>query len=223
MNILMNRLFEWQKYKVIDIKEESKLYGADCGNTDYWLVKYIDTNLIINDEIQSHWLTECKNITNDPALDKNINLLIVFKCEDVSHELMDKINLIEEDSYFFRKRVLFYTASELLGLLSIIEKYDFLTVFNQLITDTDIFLEYKKGSNWHELLYRIIIKLPIIEVKNTETVNLDSLAEKIQKKLKSSQELLDMDSVISCIDGLTEEPEELLDYLISRLEEAGSD
>ncbi|OEC54246.1 MULTISPECIES: ABC-three component system middle component 1 [unclassified Aeromonas] len=196
---------------------------------NYWLV--IHGEPIITPEIQAGWLNECKNVTADPALEKNINLLIVWNT-DTSNVLASKrVHHIEEDSYFFKKHVLPYTTEELEALYQQITTHSFTTIFRELITSPHTFTEYKLHfleGGWQSLLYRLAIKLPFIAVNCPSNSDLASLERNIMEKINRADKSDILIATDLAIQSLSDRivspdvmPEELFAFIDKKLSEAG--
>lgn len=199
------------------------------GKTNYWLV--IHGEPIITPEIQAEWLSKCKNATANPALEKNINLLIVWNT-DSSKVLASKlVHHIEEDSYFFKKHVLPYTTEEFEALRQQIDTQGFATVFRESITTPNTFTEYKSNyleGGWQSLLYRLAIKLPFIAVNSSGNSDLASLERNIREKIQRTANPGILVATDSAIDSLANQiaspnvlPEDLLTFMDEKLFEAG--
>jgi len=202
---------------------------SSTGKTNYWLV--IHGEPIITPEIQAGWLRKCKNATADPALEKNINLLIVWNANSSKVLASKQVHHIEEDSYFFKKHVLPYTTEELEALRQQIETHVFSIVFRESITTPSTFAEYKSNyleGGWQSLLYRIAIKLPFIAVNSSGNSDLASLERNIREKIQRTANpdvLLATDSAIDFLANQISStdvlPEDLLTYMDAKLLEAG--
>ncbi|WP_288766093.1 ABC-three component system middle component 1 [uncultured Enterobacter sp.] len=202
---------------------------SSTGKTNYWLV--IHGEPIITPEIQAGWLSKCKSATADPALEKNINLLIVWNTNSSKVLASKQVNHIEEDSYFFKKHVLPYTTEELEALRQQIETHGFSIVFRESITTPSTFTEYKSNyleGGWQSLLYRIAIKLPFIAVNSSGNSNLASLERNIREKIQRTSNPDVLLATDSAIDFLANQitspdvlPEDLLTYMDAKLLEAG--
>ncbi|BBJ68718.1 ABC-three component system middle component 1 [Enterobacter sp. 18A13] len=202
---------------------------SSTGKTNYWLV--IHGEPIITPEVQAGWLSKCKSATADPALEKNINLLIVWNTNSSKVLASKQVNHIEEDSYFFKKHVLPYTTEELEALRQQIETHGFSIVFRESITTPSTFTEYKSNyleGGWQSLLYRIAIKLPFIAVNSSGNSDLASLERNIREKIQRTSNpdvLLTTDSAIDFLANQITSPdvlpEDLLTYMDAKLLEAG--
>lgn len=202
---------------------------SSIGKTNYWLVIYGEP--LITPEIQSGWLSKCKAATADPALEKNINLLIVWNTDSSEVLASKRVHHIEEDSYFFKKHVLPFTTEEFEALRQQIDTQGFAKVFRESITTPSTFTEYKslyREGGWQSLLYRLAIKLPFIAVNSSGNSDLASLERNIREKIQRTANpgvLVATDSVIDSLANQIEStdvlPEDLLTLMDKKLSEAG--
>lgn len=198
---------------------------------NYWLI--IHGEPILTPEVQAQWLNKCKEATADPALEKNINLLIVWNTDSASVLSSKQVHHAEEDCYFFKKHVLPYTSQELEALQQQIAIQGFSTVFRETITNPQTFTQYKSHyleGGWQSLLYRLVIKLPFIAVKSSGDADLASLERNICEKIRRTNNPKDLVATESAIDSLVKQissqdvlPEELLTLIDTRLSDAGNE
>ncbi|MGN7788233.1 ABC-three component system middle component 1 [Enterobacter sp. 22452] len=229
MHNLIEQLFESQGL-TRKFPTDLALYEYSMsGKKNYWLVVFGEP--IITPEIQAKWLNECKAMTSDPALEKNINLLIVWNTDSPNVLSSKRIHHAEEDSFFFKKHVLPYTTAELEALYQQIDIQRIAAVFQELITSPNTFVEYKSHylqGGWQSLLYRIAIKLPFIAVNSFDNSNLASLERSIAEKIQRTDNPSLVIAIDKGIDALADYivsqdvlPEELLVLLDDKLSEAG--
>ncbi|HDN1463869.1 TPA: hypothetical protein P1E93_004596 [Escherichia coli] len=202
---------------------------STLGKKNFWLVVFGEP--IITPEIQAGWLNECKKATSDPALEKNINLLIVWNTDSSSVLCSKRVHHAEEDSYFFKKHVLPYTTAELEALYQQVDTQGLAAVFRELITSPDTFTEYKSHylqGGWQSLLYRLVIKLPFIAVNSFGNSDLASLERSINEKIQRTDNPALLTTFDSVIDSLAAQivsqdvlPEDLLISMGDKLSEAG--
>lgn len=164
MKKLIKSLFESQMMELHSSSSLELYRTTEDNKTNYWLVTCGEPKL--NAELQSYWLQTCKEIIPDPALEKNINLLILWQVESFSEHTNNLVHLAEEDSFFFKKHVLPYTLNEKIELERQINSSGVESLFAQTLIDADTFSSYKslylKGS-WQSLLYRIAIKISTLK------------------------------------------------------------
>ncbi|HID9556742.1 ABC-three component system middle component 1 [Serratia ureilytica] len=202
---------------------------SNAGKTNYWLVVHDEP--LITPEIQSGWLSQCKAVTIDPALEKNINLLIIWNIDSNEVLASKRVHHIEEDSYFFKKHVLTFTTEEFEALRQQIDTQGFETIFRESITSPGTFTEYKshyRKGGWQSLLYRLSIKLPFIAVNSSGKSDLASLERNIRVKIQRTVNPNVLVALDSAIDSLANQitstnvlPEDLLTFMDKKLSEAG--
>lgn len=152
---------------------------------NYWVVITYDgykINNVLNDQIEI--FVKVKGLIQEPTFDKNVNLLILNKVETLGEVNFDNLLQIEDNPYHFKKSILYYTAEELANLNAKIGESDILPAIESLILKDQIFEKHKTdfdANSFESLLYRMVIKIPIIKIKITQTNNLKSL-EEINKK-----------------------------------------
>ena len=153
---------------------------------NYWVVSTYDgdkINNVLNDQIEI--FVKAKELIQEPTFDKNVNLLILNKVEKLGEVNFDNLLQIEENPYHFKKNILYYTAEELANLNAKIGESDTLPAIEALILKDQIFEKHKTdfdANSFESLLYRMVIKIPIIKIKIPQTNNLKSL-EEINKQL----------------------------------------
>ncbi|NRN30740.1 ABC-three component system middle component 1 [Photorhabdus heterorhabditis] len=229
MQNLIEQLFESEGL-TRNLSTDLTLYEYSCaGKTNYWLVVHGEP--LVTPEIQSGWLSKCKAATVDPALEKNINLLIVWNTDSNKVLASKLVHHIEEDSYFFKKHVLPFTTEEFEALRQQIDIHGFGTVFRESITTPGTFTEYKshyREGGWQSLLYRLAIKLPFIAVNSSGKSDLASLERNIRVKIQRTANPDVLVAIDSAIDSLANQitstdvlPEDLLTFMDKKLSEAG--
>jgi hypothetical protein len=145
----------------------------------FWLVvPERDINSII--DRQSELLDSCKAICIDPAMDKNVSMLILWETSGgLDHIVLSKMVMaVEEDPYFFKKYVLYFSAQERDELRKVIGNKSFSDYIKEHIESTETFATYKKdphAQSWHSLFYRTAMKLPFIKLEVGSTDGLESL------------------------------------------------
>lgn len=229
MHNLIEQLFESEGL-MRKLSTDLALYEFSTpGKKNFWLVVFGEP--IITPEIQAGWLNECKKATSDPALEKNINLLIVWNTDSSSVLSSKRVHYAEEDSYFFKKHVLPYTTAELEALYQQFTIQGGIAAFHKLIISPAIFTEYKshylKGG-WQSLLYRLAIKLPFIAVNSFDNSDLASLERNIDDKIQHTDNPALLATISLVIDSLVDQivspevlPEDLMGFMNEKLSEAG--
>jgi len=162
---------------------ENKRFLIICETTHLENVNFYNNTIqnIIPDEIK-----------NEPAFERNSDFIILFKMKNLGdfdiHE--KKIFSIEEDPYYFKKYVLYYSEEEvnLLGN----KKYNDL---KEIILDRDLFKTYKDNPNYpskYSFSARFFIKIPFLNVPVNEK-EMPGLEVMLKERLLKDR-LVDFDS-----------------------------
>jgi hypothetical protein len=180
---LIKELFESNGYEGTNIEENILFHKND--KKDFWLLLQVDDleQLIEN---QIDLLEGCKEVNTAPELEKNISMLILWdKGEEEFSNMKKKILPIEEDPYYFKKHILYFSVTELEEFQNEINENDAIDFVEENIVNYNIFTNFKdnpQAQTWQSLLYRLAIKLPFIKINIDETEDLDSLF--IQNNIK---------------------------------------
>ena len=132
---------------------------------------------------QSELFDTCKQVNKNSALDKNISMLVLWETGgdlDIG-EMKKKIMMVEEDPYFFKKHVLYFSSEEYDSLKTALGKESLHNFLQKNIALQDVFVKYKENplsQGWRPLLYRIAIKIPFIDIDIGSSDGLTSLFEK---------------------------------------------
>lgn len=192
LNIICD-LFELYNYDKIDL-EQGFLFSHpnDSEKKDFWIVIEEDdlSSVVLR---QSDILNDCKIKYESNDLEKNASLLILWNTtgELELSEMKKLIMPIEENPYYFKKHVLYYSHSELEEFNSKLEDNNLSDFFSSNITNEETFRDYKKNplqGSWRELFYRVTIKLPFINININTSSNIESLQHIINNKLENNND-----------------------------------
>jgi hypothetical protein len=121
-------------------------------------------------------------IKSEPAFERNSDLIILLKLNNLgdfnTHE--QKIFAIEEDPYYFKKYVLYYSEEE----KNILENKS-INDLREVILNRDLFNAYKKNPNYPSLYSfsaRFFIKVPFLHVPVNE-VEMPSIEVMLKESL----------------------------------------
>lgn len=162
------------------------------ARTDFWLiVQAADLKLLLDK--QSELFAFCKQSISDAAVDKNLSMLILWDTGGALKlgEMKKKVMSIEEDTYFFKKHVLYYSTLESDSLKEVMSEEPFHEFFQKHIASQEVFEKYKQNplsQGWQPLLCRIAIKIPFLDIHIGLSDNLDSLFENNTKKIKAAKD-----------------------------------
>lgn len=200
---IVQNLFEANDYNSQNV-EDGILFSKTVSSNkiDYWLViNRNDINSIIEEEQESFFL-KCKEI-NNVELKKNISMLIIWNTggELDFVNMKKRIMPIEENPYFFKKHVLYYSPNELEEINVQISGININDFFLNNISNESIFAAYKANpvqGSWRELFYRLVIKLPFIKVNIDSTLDIESLQQTINNQLEinNTNRLVDLNAMV---------------------------
>lgn len=209
--------------------EDCRLYSykETSEKAAFWLVANVK-DLAPLLRRQDKLFDACKKIGQHHALDKNISMLVLWETggDQKINNMKRRIMSAEEDPYYFKKNILYYSSSELKLLKDKVGDthiYDFL---KKEVISTETFAEYKQNptdQTWQSLLYRIVIKLPFIKIEiEEEAGGLNSLFALNASEL-NARGLADFDKSLSkTLDSVADsskmKPEDWLKRLTPALE-----
>jgi len=218
MNNIIREIFEFYDYQPIG-SDSINLYKS-TKMEDYWLLVQ-GTPEDFNYESQSDLLSKCKAICNDASLDKNINLLCLWGVDTINPNVTTRLHHLEEDLYFFKKHVFYYTNEEFESFKEYLKASDLDQILTKDLIDSSVFTEYKLNQGlWQSLLYRLVIKLTFMPVVKGTAGDLSELYETHKEKISKHQKLSLLDELIDQMsqEKLQMEPEDLVSYIEQSME-----
>ncbi|WP_426480844.1 ABC-three component system middle component 1 [Chryseobacterium sp. R2ACT005] len=188
----------------------------DSAKKSYWLVTE-EENLTTVIDKQSDYFEQCRGILNNEWFDKNANLLILHKVDEINEKFHKLVLKVEEDPYLFKKQVLLYKDAEVQKLNEILntENITLKEFLDQNLLIDKVYEIHKNqinNNNWESLIYRIAQKIPIIRLNISRSNGLSVLIEENKQKVdvgnhkeinslleniffqKSSEEILEIDN-----------------------------
>lgn len=190
MNELIAQLFEAYGYTNAPIGNYTLFKSnAQSRKTDFWLVVTAEQLSSIRAS-QASLFEECSQIETSPELDKNLSMLILWDTgvNLQLHTMKKQLIAIEEDPYFFKKHVLYFSNVELTELQMQIDGQPITEFFNNYIPSQEAFQTYKNNSmiqSWQALMYRMAMKVPFININVNENESLESLFSQNQAALSA--------------------------------------
>jgi hypothetical protein len=170
MKNFVNSLFKQAGFEQMSEGSE-QLFGrkGDNEQSSYWiLTESNDLNII---DYQTEIYKKQQDIAYAADFDKNCSLVVLHQRDQIDTVSFKKqILAIEENPYYFKKYVLYYSFSALEELK--IEQNDktSLSFLQSKMTNRECFNIYKSNPNamnWQSLIYRLAHKLPFIKVNTT--------------------------------------------------------
>lgn len=190
---IISSLFEIYNYEKIDLEQGFLFsYPNNSEKKDFWIV-------IEEDELssvvsrQSDILNDCKIKLESNDLEKNASLLILWNTTGELEllEMKKQIMPIEENPYYFKKHILYYSPNELEEFMDKLNGNNINDFFSSNIANEGTFRDYKSNplqGSWRELFYRIVIKLPFININIDSSSDIESLQHTITNKLQNNQD-----------------------------------
>lgn len=186
---IINTIFTSSNFKSTECKSGTIYSLTEDEKKSFWLVVTTQSIDVIL-EHQATYFEDCKEAISDPALEKNLSLLILHQSKNLlDSSLKQKILEIEENPYFFKKYVLYFTQNELNSLFSINTSID-INFLGAQISSKSTFAAYKEKLNnetWQSLLYRIAIKIPFVKLNLGFADSLEDLHSKNLHALSDSK------------------------------------
>ncbi|MFQ0975177.1 hypothetical protein JHL08_04490 [Vibrio campbellii] len=150
--------------------EQFSFYRSMSSNYHRFLAVVKISKLMKPNEL-NHWvLANTPSVLREqPTFAKNTDVVVLFELDRLADviDYESEIFALEEDSYSFKKHVLYYSLAEL-ALLNEIDTRD----FADLIKDQSKFNSYKKSpmvESEYGIVSRIYIKLPFLSVPVDES------------------------------------------------------
>ncbi len=192
---------------------------------DYWVIYQGSPSQLLEKKVQSELMTQCKKVCTDPAFEKNANIICLWNVESINKKNIRQLHQAEEDIYFFKKHVLYYTQSELTSLTEQSSAYPLRDLLQQSPTNPEVFRRYKENINkgtWESLLYRICMKLtfiPIAQGADEDISNLYKNHEIAMTKVKDKDSLINLNTVAQNLSEseLACKPDKLLNLIMEQL------
>lgn len=195
---IINKIFEINKFTRQEIQNGYLYFCDESSNKEaFWLVleeKEIEKLI----EKQSELFDACKKVCLSPALDKNISILILWNTggKIEIQKMKEHIISVEEDQYYFKKYVLYFSDEELQDLKSKLGNASISGFMQEQLVSPNTFAKYKEDSinqsqTWQTLLYRIAMKLPFIKVEVEKKEELASLFTNNDAELNKKTGLLE--------------------------------
>ncbi len=190
---MINELFESYNYIANNVSDDLYLATDESSaKTVFWLViQESDLGSLVDK--QSELFDACKQVNKNSALDKNISMLVLWETGgdlDIG-EMKKKIMMVEEDPYFFKKHVLYFSSEEYDSLKTAMGEESLHNFLQKNIALQDVFVKYKENplsQGWQPLLYRIAIKMPFVDFNIGFSDGLASLFENNEERIKASSD-----------------------------------
>lgn len=226
MKSLLGDLFSSHGYVEYLSESFSFFVSVDSQKEVYWLVVESSPQEVI--ESQHVWLAECQKLYDHDAVQKNTNIICVWPVSKIDAKVISEVHAAEEDLFFFKKHVLYYTLSELTSLRDKLQNGSLTELVGSSVNNSVVFADYKSllgEGTWQELIYRLVIKLGFIDIGDGEVVDIEGLYISHGTKVNSTRqpELLSFieSSVLNIHFDSSSNSESVLNDLVAKIAEAG--
>jgi len=214
MNSLVQKIFEFCDYKNIG-NSDLQLFKSNTID-DFWLV-YSGEPEFFDYETQAKLLSQCKELCQDKPLEKNLNLLCLWKVNEINKNVTARLHYLEEDLYFFKKHVLYFTTKEYTALSAQLDSLNLRQLITEQLVNPSTFACYKenKACTWEPLLYRIAIKLTFLPISLEAGGELTELYSSHNQRLSTKGGLALLDDIVQKMDEqvVFGEPENIINYI----------
>lgn len=181
------------------------------NNFDYIIFMELDFDSLklVNNDIQINLATKFKDFLYDSDrkfeitqfFEKNTHLIIATQHpnEKLEKDIFKEISVVEEDFYFFKKQIFYYSDRELDSLKFNNLDLNLTVYLNEILSDISRYENYlKNGDDEYSFIIKLFQKFPFLklEIQEKELLNLDKmLADSLSiEELDIIPELLEMTS-----------------------------
>lgn len=163
----------------------SKLYIDRFDNKHYFFSEYIcDLEGDNWNQIQKDTINNIEAFGGDMPKPSDSYLILLWKIDKIEEALYSKIIQIEENEFFYKKYVLYYTQEEYEALIKWLAENDNISIdqiIELLSQEREVF------SLYAQLLIRILIKIPFF-ILNFPTAVLDDFNLMIERKIEKMRD-----------------------------------
>lgn len=184
-----------------------KLFKKDY---EFFIFEYFEIDelkVFFKSEKLDHLISEFQRLDDD-KVKKNTSLFVLIKVDNVQEtykEYLNKIMAIEEDEYYFRKYVIFYTEN---GLSKIKPNTQFLLDYIQSENSENksLFDKFEKNMFFNDAYFiamQLIIKLPFISLPHSDN-RFEVVEDRIKNRIER-ESLIDKEEQVHKILDLLDE------------------
>ena len=206
MNNFLSEMMESEGYSLSDTPS-LKLFKKDY---EFFIFEYFEIDelkVFFKSEKLDHLISEFQRLDDD-KVKKNTSLFVLIKVDNVQEtykEYLNKIMAIEEDEYYFRKYVIFYTEN---GLSKIKPNTQFLLDYIQSENSENksLFDKFEKNMFFNDAYFiamQLIIKLPFISLPHSDN-RFEVVEDRIKNRIER-ESLIDKEEQVHKILDLLDE------------------
>ena len=206
MNNFLSEMMESEGYSLSDTPS-LKLFKKDY---EFFIFEYFEIDelkVFFKSEKLDHLISEFQRLDDD-KVKKNTSLFVLIKVDNVQEtykEYLNKIMAIEEDEYYFRKYVIFYTEN---GLSKIKPNTQFLLDYIQSENSENksLFDKFEKNMFFDDAYFiamQLIIKLPFISLPHSDN-RFEVVEDRIKNRIERESLIDKEEQVHKILDLLNE-------------------
>lgn len=202
LDMIDNMLTENRFQRLKNIEEQSYI-NKKCGRlynqqgedsvTQYLVVLNINETDLLNtraflEKDQIDVYQALKNYISNSSFDKNISLLLCIEYNQINRfeEINEYIMKVEEDPYYFKKFVLFYSKNEVINInkeLNNTEHCIWEFVKEKFECDEVINIEDKNI----EFILKLCIKMPYIPITFSDSHKFNNISQKVEEEIQNKK------------------------------------
>lgn len=182
-----------------EFSDQKSFFAASKLRKEYYIIEFLED--INFDQFSQSYIEKCddyfikmkKTEYYKPTMDRNTSLVYFIKVPELNNSNNRTLSQkIEEDPYYFKKYVLFYTKKQYNELTKELEHHkqskleqSIVNFFNHQVNKPKLFDKYRENpheNSSYNLLIRLFIKIPFLcyQPENDENT-LESLNNKINE------------------------------------------
>lgn len=245
---IIDKIFQHNSFVLLEkamkdpIKREQNRAGEKLMDTPLEEWKTVLRRIYVNEQDEMYFLVEGElnrnalnevigicaeaegNVEIKKSYKSNWGLLYLTSVDEtLTREEQKRVMQIEENKYFCRKYVLWYSNEEKEKLMELCQENYSNKNLNSIVENYDFFSRFKQSNHkGYECLSRIYIKLPFMNLSDLETTD-QTVLEVVKKKLDEFHPELfhklqngDMESIESYV-NLSEKEEKDIQRILSKL------
>ena len=212
-DIFIGLLFKKQKHSIKYLDNDIDIYFYSNDNRAYFVIDISEKDEGVLSSFSNGFQGELFALLSEhvkalkSTMLKNSYLILTIP-EIVRGKFNNKIFVnIEEDSYYFKKYVLFYAEAQVASLVEKVSSGEIVKSLAELASNINVFEKFNKvenGNNGFEgLLYKLFIKIPSLPL-SVASKDFESLGNAINIEVELNKLIDDHNYLLSEIDKIDE-------------------
>ncbi|MEO3408487.1 ABC-three component system middle component 1 [Mucilaginibacter sp. CAU 1740] len=211
MKEFIQQIFLQSGFELHTQEEHALLFtgGGQTVKKSYWLILERAEPLLLED--QADLFIKYKFLVDQQEFDKNCSLLLLVNTTGttIDQQFRNRALLIEDNPFYFKKYVLWYTDQEFEAFTNARNNRAELGFLERHMVSRSSFDAYKtdpRAESWQALLFRLALKIPFVNVKVDIKPGLSALFDDNHEQLvQKGLNLVDDDLGAYLFDKTTDE------------------